>query len=146
MRIPSLWPGADGTSSFNQRVLARDPRESSEASSPNEVRWQRPRTAKLSIWGEFFRIQLPNERHRLRMCFFRYPKPVPTWIRLRHWLEGVINALNRKSSAVPYRNSFLTKVLKVLGNSVVGERMLLERVLIELGIQIFIYNTIHFYI
>ena len=37
---------------------------------------------------------------------------------------------------MPYRNSFLTKVLKVLGNSVVGERMLLERVLIELGIQI----------
>lgn len=29
-----------------------------------------------------------------------------------HWLEGVINALNRKSTAVPYRNSFLTKVLK----------------------------------
>ncbi|CAJ1335280.1 unnamed protein product [Effrenium voratum] len=29
-----------------------------------------------------------------------------------HWLEGVINALNRKGSVVPYRNSFLTKVLK----------------------------------
>eukprot|EP00929_Paragymnodinium_shiwhaense_P067259 TRINITY_DN33870_c0_g1_i3.p1 TRINITY_DN33870_c0_g1~~TRINITY_DN33870_c0_g1_i3.p1 ORF type:complete len:1104 (+),score=294.25 TRINITY_DN33870_c0_g1_i3:87-3314(+) len=29
-----------------------------------------------------------------------------------HWLESVINALNQGSKIVPYRNSFLTKVLK----------------------------------